>query len=81
MTCNGRGSSLYNHLYVVVAGNEPHRDHMDLRDFLRTHPAEAARYGALKRQLAPLLAADRPVYADGKAEMITEFLRLARATE
>ncbi len=70
--------AIYHHLYVVAAGNQPHRDHIDLRDFLRTHPAEAARYAQLKRSLAPLLTADRGAYTDGKADMITEFLRLAR---
>lgn len=37
------GDAVYHHLYVVVAGSRPHRDHIDLRDFLRTHPAHAAR--------------------------------------
>jgi GrpB-like predicted nucleotidyltransferase (UPF0157 family) len=68
----------YHHLYVVVAGSLPHRDHIDLRDFLRAHPDHAARYAALKRQLAVLLTMDREAYVRGKHEMITEFLRLAR---
>ena len=42
------------------------------------HPGHAARYGALKRQLAVLLETDRRAYGRGKDEMITEFLRLAR---
>ena len=67
------------HLYVVVAGSQPHRDHVDLRDFLRAHPGQAARYGELKRRLAGLLAADRVAYSDGKAEMIAGFLRQAAA--
>jgi GrpB-like predicted nucleotidyltransferase (UPF0157 family) len=68
----------YHHLYLVVAGSRPHRDHIDLRDFLRMHPGHAARYGALKRQLAVLLETDRGAYARGKEEMITEFLHMAR---
>jgi GrpB-like predicted nucleotidyltransferase (UPF0157 family) len=68
----------YHHLYLVVADSRPHRDHIDLRDFLRTHPGLAARYGALKRQLAALLETDRAAYTRGKEEMITEFLRTAR---
>ena len=68
----------YHHLYVVVAGSRPHRDHIDLRDYLRKHPGQAARYAALKRQLAVLLKTDRAAYVAGKDEMITEFLRLAR---
>jgi GrpB-like predicted nucleotidyltransferase (UPF0157 family) len=72
------GDAIYHHLYIVVAGSQPHRDHVDLRDFLRTHPGQAARYAKLKRHLAPLLKTDRAAYANGKADMITEFLRLAR---
>ncbi|HET9841816.1 MAG TPA: GrpB family protein [Nocardioides sp.] len=63
---------------VVVTGSQPHRDHVDLRDFLRAHPAQAARYGELKRRLAGLLATDRLAYGEGKAERIAEFLRRAR---
>jgi GrpB-like predicted nucleotidyltransferase (UPF0157 family) len=69
----------YHHLYVVVAGSRPHRDHIDFRDFLRTHPGQAARYGALKRRLAALLETDREAYVDGKADMVAELLRQARA--
>lgn len=68
----------YHHLYLVVAGSQPHRDHVDLRDYLRARPAQAARYGQLKRRLAPLLLTDRPAYSAGKADMIAEFLREAR---
>jgi GrpB-like predicted nucleotidyltransferase (UPF0157 family) len=70
--------AIYHHLYTVVAGSQPHRDHIELRDFLRTHPVQAARYGNLKRQLAVLLPTDRSAYAVGKAEMISDFLRQAR---
>ncbi len=68
----------YHHLYVVVAGSQPHRDHIDLRDFLRRHPDQAARYAEVKRRLSPLLKTDRAAYTDGKADVITELLQLAR---
>jgi GrpB-like predicted nucleotidyltransferase (UPF0157 family) len=71
--------SVYHHLYVVVDGDEPHRDHVDFRDYLRAQPGQAARYGELKRQLAPLLVTDRLAYGDAKAGLIAEFLVLARA--
>ena len=70
--------AVYHHLYVVVAGSQAHRDHIDLRDFLRAHPGHAARYGQLKHRLAGLLETNRPGYVSGKAEMITELLREAR---
>ena len=68
----------YHHLYVVVAGSRAYRDHIDLRDYLRLHPAEASRYAALKHRLAPLLVEDREGYVDGKAVLILEFLDAAR---
>jgi GrpB-like predicted nucleotidyltransferase (UPF0157 family) len=43
----------YHHLYLVVADSPAHRDHLDLRDYLRTHPAERERYAALKRTRHP----------------------------
>jgi GrpB-like predicted nucleotidyltransferase (UPF0157 family) len=69
---------VYHHLYVVVDGDKPHRDHVDLRDYLIRHPGQAARYGELKRQLAPLLRTDRTAYGDAKAGLITELLAMAR---
>ncbi len=67
------------HLYLVIRGGRPHIDHVDLRDYLRTHPEHARRYGSLKRELAPLLAHDREAYLAGKAELIAELLAAARA--
>jgi GrpB-like predicted nucleotidyltransferase (UPF0157 family) len=66
------------HLYVVTCGSQAHRDHIDLRDYLREHPSEAARYAELKHQLAPLLSADRAAYTEGKSNLITELLARAR---
>ena len=71
-------SLAYHHMYVVVAGSGAHRDHVDLRDFLRSHPGEAARYARLKHSLAALLLTDRAAYEEGKAQMIGQFLRQAR---
>lgn len=68
----------YHHLYVVVSGSKPHRDHVDLRDHLRTHPDAARRYAELKLRLAPLLAIDRDAYARGKSDLVVELLAEAR---
>ena len=67
------------HLYLVVDGSLAHRDHVDLRNWLREHPIDAARYGELKLELAPLLDTDRDAYLAGKAALITELLAAARA--
>jgi GrpB-like predicted nucleotidyltransferase (UPF0157 family) len=68
----------YHHLYLVVAGSPAHRDHVDLRDFLRLHPEQAAAYASRKRELAPLLRTNREAYVDGKAGLVTDLLRRAR---
>lgn len=69
----------YHHLYLVVAGSAAYHDHVDLRDYLRTHRAECVRYAELKRRLAPLLVTDREAYVAGKADLVAELLKLARS--
>lgn len=71
----------YHHLYVVVEGSKPHRDHIDLRDHLREHPDEARRYAKRKRALAHLLVTDREAYTSGKSNLIEDMLARARRSE
>jgi GrpB-like predicted nucleotidyltransferase (UPF0157 family) len=66
------------HLYVVVAGNEAHADHLDFRDHLRANPDLAREYAALKRELAERFANDRERYTEAKAEFISLVLAAAR---
>jgi GrpB-like predicted nucleotidyltransferase (UPF0157 family) len=68
----------YHHLYVVIDGSPPHRNHIDLRDYLRRRPDDAERYGARKRALAHLLATDREAYVSAKSGIIAELLAQAR---
>jgi GrpB-like predicted nucleotidyltransferase (UPF0157 family) len=67
------------HLYLVVAGNPPHRDHVDFRDALRADRALVAEYGALKRRLAVEHRDDRAGYVEAKAEFIVGVLTEVRA--
>lgn len=69
----------YHHLYLVVAGSQPHRDHVDLRDYLRANPQAAERYAAVKLRLSPLLASDREAYTTSKAATVQALLAEARA--
>ncbi|GAB2638101.1 GrpB family protein [Kribbella swartbergensis] len=64
----------YHHLYVVVAGNKAHQDHIVLRDHLRRDAADRERYGALKRDLAHLLTTDRTAYVEAKAGLVVELI-------
>jgi GrpB-like predicted nucleotidyltransferase (UPF0157 family) len=75
---SGPGSLPAHHLYVVVDGAPPYLDHVDLRDYLRTHPEQALRYTREKRRLAHLLKTDREAYVNGKAWLVEELLACAR---
>jgi GrpB-like predicted nucleotidyltransferase (UPF0157 family) len=62
------------HLYVSTADNAIFRRIQALRDHLRSHPADAAAYGTLKRELAGRHRHDRIAYGDGKTEFIGRIL-------
>jgi GrpB-like predicted nucleotidyltransferase (UPF0157 family) len=67
------------HLYVVVAGSQPHSDHVRFRDHLRRHPKVAARYAALKTDLAARYGDDRLGYTTAKTAFISQVMRDASA--
>jgi GrpB-like predicted nucleotidyltransferase (UPF0157 family) len=69
------------HVYAVVEGTSPHRDHIDFRDYLRANPDEARAYAELKKQVAREHAGDRAAYSAAKSDFILEALRRARARE
>lgn len=58
------------HLHVCEAGSEHELRHVALRDFLRAHDDEAARYAALKRSVAARHPGDRHAYIAGKDEYV-----------
>ena len=67
------------HLYVVAAGTKPHLDHVLLRDYLRSHPDAAERYGRRKLELAHLITAEsRQAYMEAKTSMVEELIAIAR---
>jgi GrpB-like predicted nucleotidyltransferase (UPF0157 family) len=59
------------HLHVCAAGSKTELRHVAVRDFLRAHADEAARYAALKRQVATRHPQDRLAYIDGKGAYVT----------
>lgn len=65
-------------LHVVTRDSWPTRNQRILRDHLRAHPEEAARYAALKRALA---AAGTPArdYSRAKTALVQELTDRARA--
>lgn len=63
------------HLYVMTLGEADL--HLRIRDHLRSHPADAAQYAALKRKLAASHVTDREAYTRGKGAFIASLLGLA----
>ena len=58
------------HPHVCEAGSEHEFRHLALRDFLRPHDDEAARYAALKRRVAGRHPQDRLAYIEGKSAYV-----------
>jgi GrpB-like predicted nucleotidyltransferase (UPF0157 family) len=67
------------HLHVCVAGSPEERRHLAFRDHLRTHPEDAARYEAVKREAARLHPEDRLAYMAAKEPVLLELERRAQA--
>lgn len=65
------------HLHMLEQTNPQWRQQIGFRDYLTAHPAIAAAYGVLKTELAVRFAEDRPAYLEGKADFITQVLRLS----
>jgi GrpB-like predicted nucleotidyltransferase (UPF0157 family) len=58
------------HLHLAPVGGRRYADELAFRDRLRADPALAARYAALKRELAARFPEDRDGYTDAKSEFI-----------
>lgn len=58
------------HLHVCAAGSDHEMRHLALRDYLRAHPDEAARYAEVKRELVDERPGDRLAYIEGKADYV-----------
>ena len=58
------------HLHVVVHESELWHEHLNFREALRSRPNLAARYVALKSELAQQHSTDREAYTNAKAEFV-----------
>jgi len=65
------------HLYVCDPQSDAFKNHISLRDFLRSNPEARDEYAALKRQLAESNAYDMDAYVQGKTAFITRILAAA----
>jgi GrpB-like predicted nucleotidyltransferase (UPF0157 family) len=66
------------HLHVVEIGSWFWTQHLAFRDHLRRDADAAARYAALKRDLAARFPDDREAYTEGKSDFIASCLPGAR---
>lgn len=68
------------HLHVVEAGTLGTRNELLFRDYLRAHPADAARYAELKRRLAAtgVTGGDYTRAKTGLVQEVTDKARAAR---
>lgn len=65
------------HLHLVVHGSTAWHERLKFRDALRSNPESAAKYAALKTQLAATYPKDREAYTDAKAEFVRAIVREA----
>lgn len=66
------------HLHMVERGSLVSERYLLFRDYLRADPEEAARYHALKKELADRFGADREGYTDAKTSFVEASLARAR---
>jgi GrpB-like predicted nucleotidyltransferase (UPF0157 family) len=69
------------HLYLSPRNSLSLRNHLGLRDYLRSHPIAAQQYGELKASLAGRFPEDIDSYIGGKTEFILGVLREIGLTE
>ncbi|MBC8139939.1 MAG: GrpB family protein [Armatimonadetes bacterium] len=65
------------HLHIVEPDSQMW-EQLLFRDYLRLHNDEAARYAALKHDLAARFRTDREAYTEGKSAYIAEVMKSAR---
>jgi GrpB-like predicted nucleotidyltransferase (UPF0157 family) len=62
------------HLYACVQNSLALQNHIAVRDYLRTHPSEAAVYSKLKKRLAERFPNERERYVESKTDFILSIL-------
>ena len=66
---------VHHHLYVCPPGNREYERHIEFRNYLRTHGADANAYGVLKRELASRFVNDREAYNQAKSAFVQRILQ------
>jgi len=63
------------HLYCCTKNSISLKNHIEFRDFLRTHPEKVKQYGDLKKRLIFQHPFDTNLYTELKTPFITEILK------
>ncbi|MGD7043029.1 GrpB family protein [Jeotgalibacillus proteolyticus] len=66
------------HLHIYLFDEEPWKNQLIFRNFLRKHPEVLKEYYQLKLRLSQDFQFDRASYTEGKTEFIQEMLRQAK---
>jgi GrpB-like predicted nucleotidyltransferase (UPF0157 family) len=74
--CKPSASFRTHHLHLVPFQSDLWVERLAFRDVLRTAPAIAAEYAALKRQLASRYRDDRDAYTEAKAPFVQRVLQM-----
>jgi GrpB-like predicted nucleotidyltransferase (UPF0157 family) len=74
----GGDASRTHHVHIYESGHSEVMRHLDLRDYLITHPEEARQYASLKVELAKRYREDIDAYMSGKDGFITEIIQEAQ---
>ena len=72
---SGKPHLMTHHLYVCTEDCEELRRHVAFRDFLRSEPEAARRYGEVKKRAAELFSNDIDKYIEYKSSCIEELYR------
>lgn len=75
--CKGEDAHRTHHVHIYDPNNSEVTAHLNFRDYLRAHPDDAQRYGALKRRLAAEFTNDIYGYMDGKDALVKELIAKA----
>jgi len=67
------------HIHAVKEDSTEWRDYNNFRDYMNSHPNDAAKYDALKKELCSKYADDRETYTASKAAFIKRILDRALA--
>jgi GrpB-like predicted nucleotidyltransferase (UPF0157 family) len=71
------GDNRTHHVHIFEFGNSEIERHLAFRDYLRTHPEDAKKYGNVKEELSKQFPNDIDSYIVGKEKIVLEIERKA----